>query len=669
MLQIPKLQFSKRAIRLVLIVGLGASLTAATVRLDMQTSILASSLMWQPNSKYVYFPGIPAVLRPTANSDEREFIVEQYFNTRIKSEQLSPNVRGTWPDLEEFWLNPNPEDQTELRNPFMKVSAPKCDPKASSVTMDGETREIFRCVTRFFVKAFAPTGTIGISMTLKTDQGVVNHTNSVFWIIIPEDQNLGDLPGKNKINTPVTAEMAAATANAIRNLSWDDPEIENNIVQLNLGGNLSLGSGFITRDVSHILPFFSKKLTATTSREDIYVVTAAHLFPISYVQKDGHEFQNNNTLTGVDELNPNEEYTYNIRVKGLLIKDAADLIGQNIESDLAVLRLSDSAKDSLVDLLNYRSVNDIRGLTFAREIAPEAPYLAVGYPAKRNTSDIVKRVGFLSADGYPTEETSNFGPVNKFKIDAPSLLSTSLAEPGMSGGPVLNTAGNVIGIAAERPNAKNLNSLIGIDLTPDQAQLAPPLANREDCLMQFNPFDRLLVIKNHADNCDYGFFGSETLGQIRNLRPLKGDWFVQEVLGFAESDAVKPHAYHQVSGQSLINGTGIINGTAIINGTGIINGTAIISGSVEEINKLFVNGYRLNADSLRNFVPVGVRVLKNPYETSMEEKSYLGHLILGIKRPGTGVDLHSETVDPVSVRKFAIWLHMHPRYQDLIKVD
>ena len=40
----------------------------------------------------------------------------------------------------------------------------------------------------------------------------------------------------------------------------------------------------------------------------------------------------------------------------------------------------------------------------------------LGFPAARG-GDMVTREGLLAVDDYPTDDTSNFGPLSKFKLE------------------------------------------------------------------------------------------------------------------------------------------------------------------------------------------------------------------------------------------------------------
>src|SRR5690606_19888540 len=90
------------------------------------------------------------------------------------------------------------------------------------------------------------------------------------------------------------------------------------------------------------------------------------------------------------------------------------------------------------------------GLSLAQQNnAEESIYLVAGYPVYKQGEQII-RSGIIRGSGWKTNLTANFGPLNKIKVD--SLDSEPLAHPGMSGGPIINRYGEVIGLAIEKPN-------------------------------------------------------------------------------------------------------------------------------------------------------------------------------------------------------------------------
>src|SRR5690606_38249325 len=123
--------------------------------------------------------------------------------------------------------------------------------------------------------------------------------------------------------------------------------------------------------------------------------------------------------------------------------------------------------------------------------------------------------------GIGTDDTSNFGPLRKLKIEPATAISYDLAEAGMSGGPVVDRYGRVVGVATERPN--DTNSLIAIDLTSINITNEAAFTRTPTCSVRFNPCDRRLAITNEDAFCDYGKFGSRL-----HFPQLKGRWILQE---------------------------------------------------------------------------------------------------------------------------------------------
>ncbi len=95
---------------------------------------------------------------------------------------------------------------------------------------------------------------------------------------------------------------------------------------------------------------------------------------------------------------------------------------------------------------------------------------------------VAQRKGYLARKSYPTQETSNFGPIPKFLLDAPSSFPLPLAEPGMSGGPVINDFGQVIGLSTEKPFDPQKNSVVGLDLTHP----IPLFVSTTNCKIEFD---------------------------------------------------------------------------------------------------------------------------------------------------------------------------------------
>jgi hypothetical protein len=64
---------------------------------SVETLDMTSSVMWQEVSdskKYVYPPGIPAVLK--SSQEQRKLYIEQYFSNEVDKEVFETKVQGSW---------------------------------------------------------------------------------------------------------------------------------------------------------------------------------------------------------------------------------------------------------------------------------------------------------------------------------------------------------------------------------------------------------------------------------------------------------------------------------------------------------------------------------------------------------------------------------------------
>src|SRR5690606_2817356 len=200
---------------------------------------------------------------------------------------------------------------------------------------------------------------------------------------------------------------------------------------------------------------------------------------------------------------------YYVDVDGKRISKAAVLLGRNIESDVALIAVR---RDVMPDLREALQLDDNEPVV-RLEIAPELKndpegeiqsLLVMGYPVAwegRFKQSLVK----LDPRNIGMDDTSNFGPLRKMKLFAENPTAGDLAEPGMSGGPVVDRYGCVVGLSVERPN--DSNTLIALDMT-HAAELEAGFADDEEsCLLRFNPFDRILTIVRTVADCNYGSFG------------------------------------------------------------------------------------------------------------------------------------------------------------------
>ncbi len=632
-----------------------AKTSTKVAALEVRTKMV-SSIMWQPlteEESYVYPPGVPAVLE--AGDHARIFKVEQYFSQPVDEDNLRPVVHGTWESGRQNQLIFD-QDLGVWKNHYLSISKPSCRYIQASANNQCQVRSIlderasfaesqersFRCVTQLEVKKDIPAGTITVALSRAESGHSIIHPNSVFWVIVPVDN-------APKINAP-RATMPVCEEADPQNHSEDYEsrharltleEAKRYVVQIALGGSFSLGSGFITRDLDRFAGLFQKNLRFDRlSMPDggVFVVSVAHLFPS--LLSDGVLGEDLMTFDG-DQLS--HRRSFDLRVNGQLIRDAAVLYERNIESDVALLYLTKNGIKQVMAALELDHEGDLLGLEMATSLKSESIFSAVGFPAARNGFQ-VQNNGYLPSCEISTDDTSNFGEVNKFKIEAIGASTTDIAEPGMSGGPIFDARNFVVGIAAERP--VDTNSLVAIDLTSlDHIQLKKP---SESCRLHFNPFDRVLTLVNDSPDCDYGNFGSR-----RSLAKLSGRWKLQEILGYSAEESLAKGTYKLTNGHSIINGHAIINGQGIINGHAIIKGQSlrVTRDNLDQINREKLScGFQLNPNSFRSFEPKGIRVLEQPDHL----KGVKGRLITGTR------DGIFESFKPVySIRDFAIWLRQH----------
>lgn len=621
---------------------------------------LTSSMLWQPNDKQVYFPGIPAVLPQEALRRNRHFRLEAYVIAPSNNDlTLIPKVVGPW-QTNDPSLGMNGQDANQAKVGSVVGGRSQCE---GDISYDGEGNEIgFRCYWDFFVGEETPSGVIAISAYVADGVRELRHPNLNFVIIVPEGAGGGGVFGlanpKQNDSGDQDQSPKPKTPDEVLNAA-------NYVVQINLGGNLSIGTGFLVGDLSTILPKFTgfrfRPRGLDSSR--IYVITAAHVVPFFDPRKSIYnQFQIGD---GIEQ-----HQTYDIVVKGSKVSDAVELVAEDMASDIAILAVRDDPEvvASILESLNLSHIQEFVGLAFAPTVHSGAGcvddvcqiYWTLGYPAASDGALMVKGSA-LKIGNYPTVDTSNFGHVPKFKLRPLSVADDSLLAPsGVSGGPVVNDLGLVVGMATERPVAEN--ALIAVDMSNQSGADNPEFGPR--CYYTFNPFLRRLLLVSTDLACRYGNFGEKLPGGTT----LDGEWLFQEVVGLVSESE---------SSQLLRGGQAFVNGHAIINGHGIINGHAIIKGfegspdqfnviyaeDVHRINgNLFSNGYHLNPDSFRIMETRGVRVLG---ATSLEPDvrcQIEGKLISGYRNVADG-----RTFRIYSMREFLIWLHRNVDRSDWYK--
>jgi 2-alkenal reductase len=162
----------------------------------------------------------------------------------------------------------------------------------------------------------------------------------------------------------------------------------------------------------------------------------------------GYIVTNNHVVEGADQLN----VTFSDGVVA-----PAEVVGTDPGSDLAVIRVDPKA----VDLVpaEQGSIEDVR--VGGRAIAIGNPFGLVG----TMTTGIVSAIG----------RSLNSDPQNASSFSIPQVIQTDAAiNPGNSGGPLLNEAGQVIGVNFQIRSASGSNTGVGFAIPINIAQRVVP---------------------------------------------------------------------------------------------------------------------------------------------------------------------------------------------------
>ena len=598
---------------------------------------LKSSVMWRPLSRHIYPPGIPAVLEK--NDDNRLYKIEQYYNKPVDSNVIKVYVRGPWrrgmlQTYVETW-----------RNDYVSISKPECDEQAS---FDENGNLLgYRCVAYLDVERDIPSGAIGVAMAYKAWQGEVIHPNAVFWVILPEDKKHGEFDYSLKAKDSLLFDYVKDQAR----LEQTDLSFEKKVVRITKNGGYTLGSGFIVRELGPLASIFPDQYRlGRLPCDGVFIITAAHLFPSGFLSNSDADayggFKRDNSLFAHTNV-------FNIQFDGSdIYRGAATLLAKNEEFDIAVLYLNSIGLPATMKEQGVAYCHDIDGLSFASQIKGGDQLRVYGFTSQGGES-LVSKSGFLAE--YPTEDTSNFGPITKIKLKQQVDQNALFAEDGMSGGPIVTSEGLVAGIAIERPVTDN--SLIALDFTTIEMTSGHDYFRNHGgdplCVLSFNPFDRTLnLVNRNYPTCNYGDFGSHD-----PLEPLRGEWVFQEVL--AISDVAPNQESWGLGGHSWKNGHSIINGFTIIEGKNVLkSGSSLIvnHSNIESVNASKIDqGFRLDKKSWASLVPVGVRILYSS-ALEMEDADYqdmnYGSVISSIRMSD-----EDKGFTPIySLRNFVVWL-------------
>ena len=342
---------------------------------------LISSVMWQPLTeakRYVYPPGVPAVLK--TSTIERTFRIEQYFSGEVDPAQLVPRVHGTWPETlgNEFRFDPS---RNLWSNPYLNYNRPVCAPKQTEFGFR------FRCIMDLALARTTPSGIVGISLALKHGNEEITHPNSVFWVIIPEEVQRAPEIGPVADHSEVLAKhgFSAYLGHPILEENNEAVDVSKYVVRISMGGNFMLGSGYLARNVAAILHLFPQRTADAIRRlpsNSLFVVTAAHLFPVSYGQAPISDV----FLNPVDRIRRplQSAQTFDLDVNGVRVPKAGDLVGRNVESDVALLFIPDSSMAAVTSAMGVGRADEILGLEIASTLKSETRIRVIGFPASLN---------------------------------------------------------------------------------------------------------------------------------------------------------------------------------------------------------------------------------------------------------------------------------------------
>ena len=617
---------------------------------------LLSSVMWKKEQRYIYPPGVPAVL--LQQDENRVFVIEQYYSQAVDPKVLKVYVRGPW--YQGKWVHAS----DSWRNQYLVIQKPRC--RREVTTNDKGVKLGFRCQTEVKVDAALPSGGLGLSIAYQDLHGDVIHPNGVFWFVIPESSKSARQQLEKSMISSID-KLAESSFDPMESGAYESlrEAIESYVIRITGRGRVVLGSGYITRDPEPFFHLFPGVRQELRNRDlpcgGVFAVTASHLFPSGF-SSDGHAEELGGNFQDIRVFKNQDLFDIQLHQRPLS-EQSAVLVGKNEEVDLALLYLNEKG----VSYVGHRAepnqqeqfglpCEDITGLPLAQSVGLSQNLSILGFSGRGEDRLLVKS-GFLHESG--TDDTSNIGPVSKLKIFKSMGESGVFAEDGMSGGPVLNLDGEVVGLSVERPLANN--SLIALDLTSLRQvkgfDYFQQYSTSSDCILKFNPFDRVLNLVNlNPVDCEYGNFGSREA-----LLPLSGAWMFQEVMSLVELEDLREFG----SGYVGRNGHSIISGQMLIDGLPVLRGeTVVISGSddIDRANRhRLLNGFQFDALSWRPMVSVGVRILHSPFMDSNKALDVSG-VINKVKIPGGGSDYQSV----YSARKFASWLRDQELSEDVL---
>lgn len=614
-----------------------------------------SAVMTQPDKKFFYPEGLAAVIEPAGDISTRRFTIESYFTQKVDTNRLTLKVRGTW------------DRSAQTADRFIKITRRSCDMTSrriqnaelvkSTENLTSIPTYAFLCTIEFQVAEQTPSGSISMSLVLKSTKanGKDFSVPRLFGILLSHQKI--PLSKLKQSDVPLDVSRDSVESTFAINNSIDSSQYD--VVRLSSSKGFSVGSGFFTRDVGSLQSLstkFASSLKPLSGVNRLYVLTAAHVFPFLYRGTTEYDYINSNAVDLV-----HKSVYVNLFTNAKTYIDGARLISFDLTSDLAVVMIEPEVEAQISEARKASIV----GLSFAESLHPEASMYALGFVAS-GINDVRPRLrkGWLSSAETATLLTANLGSLPKFLLK--SYVTTSkMAAPGMSGGPVINSEGKVVGMVIEKPFLKNVESATAIDLTQETVLTTSKInTGYFGCQLFYNPFERVLFFERKTDACQYGDFGR---GIDSSLNPLFGRWVLHEVLTPVMGD----------EGVGMVGGTGLIGGTAIINGTGIIGGTAIIGATelvggtgiihknnIQQVNESIrksTNGFGLDVRSFLEFETFGVRILEAPDQFKVPDR-YQDKLILSV--PVYGENGAILEYREATVRNVLVWLHSLAQFSE-----